>query len=325
MENKKESGFISGKTLMEMDVKELPYLVEGLIPKTGLFAIFGSSDTGKSSWLRQLAISICTGREEFLDFKINSTHKRVVYISTEDDSNAMASLIHKYSDEVKPEDLENLHFLFNSEGYLSKIDKLLSQSPADLVIVDAFGDVFPGNIIAVNEVRRYLDLYKNISEKHDCAIIFMHHSGKRTQDLLPSKDNMIGSQGIEGKARLLLELRRDQTDINIRHLCIVKGNYIKDEEKLTSHKLTFNNMKFKGTGVRVPFGQLVPTEVKSKFSDNLVSRICELKKNFGYRAIADILKKEGHKISKSTIGNIAQDCECEGDDDIKITIDPGET
>jgi RecA-family ATPase len=218
---------INGASIMNMKVEQLPYLIEGLIPKTGLVCLGGSSDTGKSSLLRQLAVSISAGRDEFLGFKLNQTRRRVLYISTEDDSTAMAYLLNKYSGIIKPEQLENLLFMFDTTDYFLRIEEVLSENPVDAIIVDAFTDLFPGQINVTNEVRRYLNIYSNIAEKHQCAVIFLHHTGKRTEDLLPSKSNLIGSQGFEGKMRLVLELRKDRKDNSYRHLCIVKGNYIR--------------------------------------------------------------------------------------------------
>jgi len=317
MENKndeaREKIFISGEELMKMNITEIPYLVQNIVPTTGLICVGGSSDTGKSSFLRQLAIAICTGENDFLGFKLNSAHKSVIYLSTEDDSSAMASLMHKYSGRVKPESLKSLYFIFDTERYLEKIEKILSNTKVDAIIFDAFGDLFIGQLNAANEVRRYLNVYKNLSEKYGCAVLFLHHTGKRTESQPPSKSNLLGSQGIEGKSRVLLELRKDLNNIDIRHLCIVKGNYIKESEKQSSYVLKFEETIFYGTGERVNFNDLGASETKSRYPDAVIEKICALKDEMSSRDIAEHLNKEGFKIGKSTVSKIIQECDCEED------------
>ena len=63
--------------------------------------------------------------------------------------------------------------------------------------------------------------------------------------------------------RLVIELRTDLKDENLKHLCIVKGNYLGKEHKNSSYVLNFdpNRFLFTNTGDRVAFDQLAaPTE-----------------------------------------------------------------
>ena len=53
-----EKIFIPADSLYNLEYKEGKFLVDKLIPKASLTGLVGESDTGKSSFLRQLAISI---------------------------------------------------------------------------------------------------------------------------------------------------------------------------------------------------------------------------------------------------------------------------
>jgi hypothetical protein len=77
-EQKQSSDFITAESLMNMKLDKLPYLVEGLIPQTGLFCLAGSSDTGKSALLRQLVFSICSKQGTFLGFKLNTRYGNAI-------------------------------------------------------------------------------------------------------------------------------------------------------------------------------------------------------------------------------------------------------
>ncbi|MBR5105936.1 MAG: sigma-70 family RNA polymerase sigma factor, partial [Alistipes sp.] len=108
-----------------------------------------------------------------------------------------------------------------------------------------------------NRVRAFINDFSQLAVKHSTLFIFLHHTGKRTESLAPSKHNAIGSQGFEAKMRLMMELRQDPTNPDIRHLCVVKGNYLSSEYKHDSFELQFTpGLNFIPTGNRVPFSQL---------------------------------------------------------------------
>ncbi|MBQ5700799.1 MAG: hypothetical protein IIV68_01610, partial [Alistipes sp.] len=72
----------------------------------------------------------------------------------------------------------------------------------------------------------------------------------------PSKHNAIGSQGFEAKMRFVAELRQDPDPqrCNLRHFCIVKGNYLPPFYKRQSYELNFTQgLNFTLTGNRVDY------------------------------------------------------------------------
>src|SRR5574344_727001 len=54
---------MSGKELLQMQAQSIDMLVDGLIQRVGLVSLIGSSDTGKSSLLRQLACCVVGGQD----------------------------------------------------------------------------------------------------------------------------------------------------------------------------------------------------------------------------------------------------------------------
>ncbi|MBE6203592.1 MAG: hypothetical protein E7135_08050, partial [Rikenellaceae bacterium] len=127
----------------------------------------------------------------------------------------------------------------------------------DVVIVDAFADLYTGPMNENNRVRSFIQAFSTLAARYDTLFIFLHHTGKRTESLAPSKHNAIGSQGFEAKMRLMMELRPDPERHDIRHLCIVKGNYLSNDYKHDSFELRFTDaLNFEATGERVPFARL---------------------------------------------------------------------
>jgi RecA-family ATPase len=253
---------ISAKELMEQKIESIPQLVDPIFPKSGLVCLAGSSDTGKSTFLRQLCLHVVSEKEDrFIGFSIKAVHRRAFYISTEDDKMALQFLLQKQNrDNRYPyNSLDGLKFILETDNLLENLDQILTESPADLVVIDCLADVFggKGSFNEATQVRAFLNPYKELADKHQCLVIFLHHTGKRTDQFEPHKSNLLGSQAIEAKMRMVAELRVDPDDSTLRHLCIVKGNYLPKEYKNESFELRFNDdMIFKNTGNRKPFEEL---------------------------------------------------------------------
>jgi len=250
---------ITGEKLLLTEIKEIPTLVYPFLQQTGLACLAGSSDTGKSSILRQLAVAIVTGENNFLGFQINAKHRSVIYVSTEDLERETAYLLSRQTQRYKPEFLKGLRFVFDIENLYSELGKRLTNKPADLVIIDCFADAYGSDLKDTQRIRTYLHQFQELAQKHKCLILFLHHTGKRTENFEPSKNNLLSGQGFEAKMRLVIELRADLLNPLHRHLCIVKGNYLPASYKKESYVLQFDeqNFVFSNTGERMPFELLV--------------------------------------------------------------------
>lgn len=247
--------------LLAMEVKELPTLFAPIFLKSGIAVLVGGSDTGKSSLLRQMCMSVATGRD-FLGWKYNGEYHRAIYFSSEDDAQLTARVVRRYNAtmQLSREATENLRFVFDyeAEKLPERIATMLAEQPADLIIIDAFGDAFSGKNLNDNtEVRKFLIPFKTIAKERNCLIIFNHHTGKRSDERGVSKDNSLGSQAIEAAPRLAIELRQDPADPDIKHFCVVKANYLPNEYKRRSYALKMDdNLVFAPTGQRTDFAEL---------------------------------------------------------------------
>jgi hypothetical protein len=250
---------ITAESLLAENIQGMPCLVEPFLQSVGLACLAGSSDTGKSTLLRQLAVSVCAGGDEFLGFAIEAKYRSVIYVSTEDDANATRASLQTQGWDKANYKLKGLRFVFEYEDLLPELEKRLKRKPADLIIIDCFADTFTGDLKDTQRIRSFLQPYQAMALKYSCLILFLHHTGKRTENLEPNKNNLLGGQGFEAKMRLVMELRRDLVDPRKRHLCIVKGNYLGNRHKSESIVLNFNetDCTFANTGEHTPFPLLV--------------------------------------------------------------------
>ncbi|MCT3941368.1 AAA family ATPase [Elizabethkingia anophelis] len=308
----------SGFNLFKMENEELPKLVDPIFPKVGVISLVGSSDTGKSTFLRQLALSIALNHESFVGYKINTTTRNVIYVSTEDDSMSTSISLKKqirglYPDGNIPEnELNHLKFIFDinlgesDENSLYKLlEKDLDKIGADIVIIDAFTDIFSGDINSSTRVREFLNYFSKLSREYNCLVLFLHHTGKRTDKYNASKDNVLGSQAFEAKMRVLLELKHHPNDDSKRTLTITKGNYLSSDIKKYSKTLRFDeeNLLFfhEGQVLTSSISSLSKTYNKKEEVLPLIKKLYQSKKSI--REIESELKSKGYNIGKSTVSN----------------------
>lgn len=299
---------ITGEDLLNRKIESIPCLLEPFLQQTGLACLAGSSDTGKSTILRQLAICTATGKQQFLGWKLNTRHKSAICVVTEDDPMAISFLLSRQAKGIAPDGLKDLRFIFDTENLLAELDARLTAKPADLVVIDCFADAYGNDLKDTQKIRAYLSKCQHLAEKHQCLFLFLHHTGKRTENYEPNKNNLLSGQGFEAKMRLVIELRADLTRADQRHLCVVKGNYLAAEHKRESYVLDFNTdtFTFSETTERTPFELLAKRpedDDKAKF-EQVVSLIeegksyAEIAQIMGYGSkgsISKLLKRHGYK------------------------------
>jgi hypothetical protein len=301
---------VTARELMVLGNREVPMLIAPFFPKVGLVSIVGSSDTGKSAFGRQLATTIASGEENFLGFPINATHNQVLYVTTEDDHFATSSLLHRQDKrDYQQVAYESVRYLFGAQNILDRIENALEVQNVDVVAIDVYADLFDGEMNQANSVRRFLNDFIDLARTYECLFIFLHHTGKGKQNFAPSKDNILGSQAFEAKMRVILELRADPKDPSLRHMCFVKGNYLKSDVKSKSYELRFDeNMVFHNTGGRVPFADLVPVDVRGSVNNSeKIDVVMKLKaEGNSLRAIEEKLRTQNIALGKSTVHRIVK-------------------
>lgn len=269
----------NGMELLNDEYDEIPKLIDPIFHRVGLASLIGSSDTGKSSLLRDLCVRVVTGKD-FLGWNVNPIHKTAYYVSTEDDKMAISYLLKKQNADygLKPHELENLVYIFETDNIVNRLDKELSKKPADVVVIDAFADIFNGQLYETNRVRSFLNEFSQLAQRHQCLIIFLHHTNKRSDNLEPSKHNALGSQGFEAKMRLMVELKTDIQINNHKHFCIVKGNYLPHQFKTHSYNLQFtDNLTFNNLNTRTHYELMNKDKENIEFIETEYNEIMKLK------------------------------------------------
>jgi hypothetical protein len=242
-------------------------LLEPFLPRIGIGAVVGMPDSGKSMLCRQLALTIAFGKRNFMGFTLAPKHKRAIFVTTEDTLEATKACFTRQSDTfktiIRPEFEKNLLVLLaddmTTDEILARLEQLLINNAADLVVIDAYGDVFKGgegnsNIANRNSLRPFSILSKNF----ETLILFVHHTNKGAKYAVPDHIHVQGGSGFVQKVRTVLELRNQRSDGCTKYLACTKGNGVSQEEKRNAIELTFdeNTFMYTTTGKRIPLEEL---------------------------------------------------------------------
>ena len=244
--------------LMAMGNIEPQYLMAPILPQKGTAVLAGKPDTGKSQLARQLCIQIAFGLKSFIGFEINPIHNRSIYVATEDNQENTRYLMARQMQGLEQAPKENLRFIFadtmEQEEVLKSLNDELSKAPADLVVIDSFGDIFKGGDSNNNmAMRNTVKIFDKIAKNHNCLILFVHHINKGAYRQAPGQEHIQGGAGLMQKVRLGIQL--SEGDDNIRYFTVVKGNYCPKEYKQNTIVLEFSETTFLFSNT----GRLIPT------------------------------------------------------------------
>jgi RecA/RadA recombinase len=302
----KSPSYVTGWDIFNMPLIPHHFFLDGLIPLHTLTLLCGPSDTGKSLFARQVAVATALGRTSVGGFKLNAKYSKAVYVSTEDGIHDWQDKLSKYglSEEEKKKLVNLTLILENDSDTLKVLEDRISKDPVDLIVIDVLTDIFNQDINDAIKVRVFLAKYNKLARRYGCTVLFIHHLSKKGEAGLPSKTNVLGSQGIESRMRSVLELRGDDQNPDYRYLAVTKSNYLPQSQKKQLYKLLLKpSLEFEFQGDRVNASQLIRSKPTTPLP--VLRRVVELhSQGKSIRQIEQQLAEEGLKLGRSRIHEI---------------------
>jgi hypothetical protein len=188
---------ITGQQLMELELNEPRFIIENILP-TGLHILAGSPKIGKSWLVLWLCQMIDTG-EDVWGFK--TTKGKVLYLCLEDKLPRIKSRLMSITENGSEATAFATESLPLGGGLVQQIENYIVGNPDTLlVVIDTLQQVRTLGSDNMSYASDYKDIsaLKSVSDKHDIAIICVHHLRKMKDD---DPFNMIsGSMGLSGSA-----------------------------------------------------------------------------------------------------------------------------
>ncbi|MEP2061425.1 MAG: AAA family ATPase [Ekhidna sp.] len=295
----------SDKDLLDLGITEIPYIIDILIPQKCLVLLHAESNIGKSTLLRQIAYSVGYGLNDFCGFDVKKNGK-VLVLASEDIIESLSFYLNSLPKNVSQQFCGNVQYLLNGSTFRKDLKEACKHENYSLILVDAFGDVFNGtNSNSADDVRSFYNEFQEICNEHNCSVIFLHHNTKASENNSSHKNNASGSQAIQARPRVTMELKRNRTD-NERILSFGKHNYISDKERKKRYRLRFENLHYSLIEVKDDIDNYEIEALKTKIEeivllnfDNGTTTLREIENRLIEKGF-----KKGQGIGRGTISSI---------------------
>lgn len=219
------------------------WLVEGCFLKGSVAILAGDGGLGKSLLMQQLCTATATG-QDWLGMKAQRC--KSFFMGCEDDSDELhrrqAAINARYGCDMG--DLEDMLMIerVGRDNNIMDFDRrtddgrpttlfeqirtTVTEHGAQLVVLDTVADVFSGNEIIRNQVRRFISHLRRFAMQIQGTVVLTQH---------PSNEGMASGSGISGsrgwnnsvRSRMYLtrDGKKDDGDQNVRWLKTMKANY----------------------------------------------------------------------------------------------------
>lgn len=212
--------------LKEAD-KSTPFLWGDVIPKGEFVGIVGKSGVNKSTFCRQLCLSVAALKPTFCGFALTPFHKKTLYCYSEEGEVWIRRYLRKNCQglNIQPTLLENMKVM-NMEDFddgdsmLNAIREEMVEHPFDLIVMDSYSDFISkfGAKLNDNDTIRSLKTEISFLKNNGCSVIFNHH----TSDKANTIGTFLGATAFKQIIRSQIEIIEDGTK---RILSCEKNSY----------------------------------------------------------------------------------------------------
>ncbi|KQN32368.1 hypothetical protein ASE92_17330 [Pedobacter sp. Leaf41] len=199
--------------------------------------IYGVAKTGKTIFCENLGMSIAAGRKEFLGKEINSSSKKVLFISMEEAYQGRTERNMKqfesFNDEEKESVLanyivanENVPKIITSNEDWNIVENAIVENEAKIVFMDSLTRMVDGQIENADIARFTMLKIRELADKLKITLIMIHHSTKMNEDQPMTLQNVAGSRVISQEADFIIGINK--TSSNVRYSKLVAARYAND-------------------------------------------------------------------------------------------------
>ena len=301
---------ISAKELLAMDIPELEWLVEGMLPKGVVGYVVAPPKSYKSYMCLDIGISICNGDRFFMK-KTNKTE--VLYFDLESTKRRPRDRLKQILGDAPCPD--GFYFFtdddfpkLNDKPLLGgKFEEIVAQSLADhpdigLVVVDVFQKIRRKQDKSQNAYEfdyEDMGIIKGLASQYNVTILLVHHT-RKMRDSGDSFNNISGSTAILGASDFVWMIDKEKRTDDHATLCITGRDIESAELRIRFNKDTFH-WEYEGTPEEV-----LEMERRKAYGSNAV--VLAIKKLLSiddeWSGTARELKKASHYLGKAIYDDV---------------------
>jgi hypothetical protein len=246
------------RTGMEMSLMATPILndiVDGIIGERSFNFLAGEEGGGKSLLAMNLALSIATGKKDFLGFPIKK-YGKVLYLNNELPFPVFLNRFKTMRTSLSKDELAKMDNFLTPE-YIKPIKEswdditklIVTKSPV-LLILDCFYWAHDKKENDSSEMKEIMRKLVALRDQFGIAVLVVHHTKKGVRHELMHNDDMRGSQVFSASADSTLQLRRSAQDGAQRIFKPTKlRNGTDENQKARLLELNGHNLWFSDKGI----------------------------------------------------------------------------
>jgi len=198
---------------LKMDLPKIEFLVEELVVKNSLNLIVGDPGSFKTWLYLYLIYCIVNNKLVFGKFKVNPTN--VLIINTDDSlsltKDRMMQIGFNKNSEKKVFIWTRQEFKISDhekETTLGVLSSIVQREKIELIVLDTLRQIHDGDENDSKEMSNVMTTLKQFAEKHNCAVVIVHHNRKSPGGFSGNVQSASGSIAIMANIFSSLHLKR---------------------------------------------------------------------------------------------------------------------
>jgi hypothetical protein len=186
-------------------LQPIEYIIDKLISAGSVSLFYGESGSKKTYALLSMAVCVALGKP-WLGFDVKP--RKVLIVDEESGEKRLslrlaATIRGELGDENIPLDFVSLaSFKLDNKEDPKELEKLITDTGAGLVVIDALTDVMDGDENSKQDTQPVFTTLRRIAERTDAAMIIIHHSNR--------SGGYRGSSAIKGSLDLMVKITSDE-------------------------------------------------------------------------------------------------------------------
>lgn len=255
---------ITGLEASSMDVPDVEWIIEGLLPKNYKAILGGTTGSNKSYFAMELSMRVANGSSRFIGYKILK-QLRVLFIDLEVGNVELVRRFQRISNTISFKELDNIMLLSKSGTFTDCYDDILQAGQcfkSDLIVIDnlysSVGDVDIGKADKIKPVLGKID---ELKEKTGASILLIHHFNKMGNEMGLITDRMQGSSSLQNWMEYCILLTKTNQQ-DMRLMRIAKSRGTRQSEEVYGLRWNSDTFTLEMLGIVRNWQQLLTTDYK---------------------------------------------------------------